>query len=331
MNTQNHNIALSAILIAVFGPLSEQASAQTPVTEQIVGTMRTLAGGQKARPSGAKGQCFIGTFTPTADAKGLSASLLFDKPSRVVARFSVGSGNPKVMDGNKAVNRGFSVRLDDGGKGQTEFAMVNAPINFVKSPTQMLAFLQARLPGADGKPDPEKIKTFTDANPETTGQGKYLASRPVVGSWVGVNYWAIHNYTLVAASGAKQLVRFQMVPTAGEIALTDDEAKAKPADFLLDELKTRIETKAPASFDMMAIMGHPGDETTNATEQCVDEVTRPRIKLGSIAITAIEKNATCDDSIFDPLNLAKGIEGRVNDPLFTERQPAYAISIGQRL
>lgn len=310
---------------------AEFASAQTVTADQIVGAMRTLAGNQKARPSGAKGQCFVGTFTPTSEAKGLSASQVFEKPSRVVARFSVGSGNPKVMDGNKTVNRGFSFRLDADGRGQTEFVMVNAPINFVKSPEQMLAFVQARLPGADGKPDPEKIKAFTDANPETTLQGRYLATRPVPGSWVGVSYWGIHGFTLVNASGARQLVKFQMVPTAGEIGLTDDEAKSKPADFLVDELKNRIETKAPAGFDMMAIMGRPGDEKTNATEQWVDEDKRPRVKLGTIAITAIEKNETCDGGIFDPLNLAKGIEGPANDRLFTERQPAYAISIGQRL
>lgn len=216
--------------------------------------MRTLAGGQKARPSGAKGQCFIGTFTPTAEAKGLSASLAFEKPSRVVARFSVGSGNPKVMDGNKTVNRGFAFRIDAGGRGQSEFVMVNAPVNFVKSPDQMLAFLQARLPGADGKPDPAKIKAFTDTNPETTNQGKYLAGRPVPGSWVGVSYWGIHGYTLVNASGAKQLVKFQMVPTAGEIGLTDDEAKGKPADFLVDELKGRIDKQnlALGGYDPVA-------------------------------------------------------------------------------
>jgi catalase len=235
------------------------------------------------------------------------------------------------MDTNKSVNRGFAFKLDADGRGQTEFVMVNAPVNFVKSPSQMLAFLQARLPGPDGKPDLAKIKAFTDANPETTNQGKYLAGRPVPGSWVGVSYWGIHAYTLVNASGARQVVKFQMVPTAGDIGLTDDEAKAKPADFLVDDLKTRIDAKAPAGFDMMAIMGRAGDEMTNATEQWVDEDKRPRVKLGTVAITAIEKNETCDGSIFDPLNLAKGIEGPANDPLFTERQPAYAISIGQRL
>ncbi len=331
VTTLNRNFAIAAVTAAVTVATAELASAQTATADQIVSTMRTLSGGQKARPSGAKGQCFVGTFTPANEAKGLSGSLAFEKPSRVVARFSVGSGNPKVMDGNKAVNRGFSFRIDDGGKGQTEFVMVNAPILFVKSPEQMLAFLQTRLPGPDGKPDPAKIKAFTDENPETTLQGKYFASRPVPGSWVGVNFWGIHNYTLVNAGGAKQLVKFQMVPTAGEISLTDDEAKAKPADFLVEELKSRVETKAPASFDMMAIMGRPGDEKTTATEQWVDEDKRPRVKLGTLAITAIEKNETCDSSIFDPLNLAKGIDGPVNDRLFTERQPAYAISIGQRL
>ncbi len=331
MKAHCRGIAIAAATAAVAVTTGELASAQTALPDQIVSTMRTLAGGQKARPSGAKGQCYIGMFTPSAEAKGLSVSLAFDRPSRIVARFSVGSGNPKVMDGNKAVNRGFSFRIDDGGRGQTSFVMVNAPINFVKSPEQMLAFLQARLPGADGKPDPAKIKAFTDANPETTLQGKHLASRPVPGSWVGVSYWGIHGYTLVNASGAKQLVKFQMVPTAGEIGLTDDDAKAKPADFLVDELQNRMTAKAPAAFDMMAIMGRPGDEKTNATEQWVDEDKRPRTKLGTLSITAMEKNETCDDSFFDPSNLAKGVEGPANDPLFTERQPAYAISIGQRL
>lgn len=331
VTTRDYKLAMATATFAAAVSASGLASAQTATADQIVTTMHTLAGGQKARPSGAKGQCFIGTFTPTTEAKGLSASLAFEKPSRVVARFSVGSGNPKVMDGNKTVNRGFSFRIDAGGRGQSEFVMVNAPINFVKSPDQMLAFLQARLPGADGKPDPAKIKAFPDANPETTNQGKYLAGRPVPGSWVGVSYWGIHGYTLANASGAKQLVKFQMVPTAGEIGLTDDEAKGKPADFLVDELKGRIDAKTPAGFDMIAIMGRAGDEKTNATEQWVDEDKRPRVKLGTLAITAIEKNETCDGSIFDPLNLAKGIEGPTNDPLFTERQPAYAISIGQRL
>lgn len=330
MHARSLPIALTISMASCLAMTTGSASAQTVAPDAIVEAMRTLSGNQKARPSGAKGQCFTGTFTPTAEAKSLTRSVAFDKPSRVVARFSVGSGNPKVADGNKAVNRGFAFRIDDGGRGQTEFVMVNAPINFVKSPEQMLAFLQARLPGPDGKPDPEKIKAFSAAHPETTAQGRYLASRPVPASWVGVSYWGIHGFTFTNASGAKQLVKFRMVPTGGEAGLSDDEAKAKPADFLVDELKGRIASKMPAGFDMMAIMGRAGDEKTNATQQWEDEDKRPQVKVGTLAITAIEKNETCDGAIFDPLNLAAGLDGPVDDPLFTQRQPAYAISITQR-
>lgn len=310
--------------------LGGPAFAQSAETEEIVKTMRNLSGNQKARPSGAKGQCVVGTFTPTTEAKALSKSVVFAKPSRVLARFSVGGGNPKVQDATKTVNRGFSFKLDDGGAGQTEFVMVNAPVNFVSSPTQMLAFLKARVPGADGKPDTDKIKAFTDANPETVNQGRFLASRPVVGSWVGVNYWGIHPYTLTNAAGAKQVVKFRMAPGGGEVGLTDDEAKAKPADFLVDDLTARITAKT-ASIDMLAILARPGDENTKVTETWPNEDKRPTVKLGTLSFTAIEKNDTCDNAIFDPTNTAEGLTGPVNDPLFMQRQPAYAISISQRL
>lgn len=330
MDARHLSLALTISMTSCLAISSGTAFAQTATPDAIVETMRTLSGKQKARPSGAKGQCFVGTFTPTKEAKALTKSVAFDKPSRVVARFSVGGGNPKIADGTKAANRGFAFRIDDGGKGQTEFVMINAPINFVKSPDQMLAFLQARLPGADGKPDPEKIKGFSAAHPETTGQGKYLASRPIPASWVGVSYWGIHGYTFTNASGAKQLVKFRMVPTGGEVGLTDDEAKAKPADFLVDELKGRIASKSPTGFDMMAIIGRAGDEKTDATQQWADEDKRPQVKVGTLVVTAIEKSETCDTAIFDPLNLATGLDGPVDDPLFTQRQPAYAISITER-
>lgn len=321
---------LSLMLMTGTTLSTSAALAQDVAPDAIVDAFQAITGPQKARPSGAKGQCFTGTFVPTADAKRLSKAALFEKSSSVVARFSVGSGNQKVADGNKAVNRGLSFRIDEGGKGQSEFVMVNAPVFFAKSPAQMLAFLKARAPGADGKPDADKIKAFTEANPETTQQGRWLASKPVPASWVGVNYWGVHGYTLINGSGARQLIKFKMVPTGGEAGLTDDEAKAKPADYLVDELNARIAAKGPADFDMVAILGRPGDETTNATQTWSDEDKRPTVKLGTLTITALERNARCDEATFDPTILADGIEGPTNDPLFTSRQSTYAVSLTRR-
>jgi hypothetical protein len=140
----------------------------------------------------------------------------------------------------------------------------------------------------------------------------------------------VHNPGRHGPDPVAAMPRIPWPPSAGSSGRHAQDWAVKAADFLVDELKNRIEAKTPAGFDMIAIMGRPGDEKTNATEQWVDEDKRPRVKLGMLSIAAIEKNETCDSSIFDPLNLAKGIEGPVNDRLFSERQPAYAISIGQR-
>ncbi|MGL5362085.1 MAG: catalase [Bosea sp. (in: a-proteobacteria)] len=327
--TTRPTLGLLLAPIAFFAS-STPPQAQTATPEAFVTTMRNLAGNQKARPSGAKGQCWQGTFTPAAEARALSKSPLFAKPSPVLARFSVGGGNPKAMDGGRGTNRGFSFRIDGSGPGASEFVMINAPINFAKSPEQMLGYFEARLPGADGKPDAAKIKAFSDANPETTAQGRYLAGKPIAGSWVATSYWAVHNYKLTNAAGASRLIKLRMVPLAGEIGLTDDEAKAKPADFLVDDLSGRLAAKTPTGFTMVAYMGKPGDEKTNATQLWDDEDKREQVKLGTVTITAIEKNETCDVSYFDPSKLADGLSGPTDDPLFNARKPAYAISTSKR-
>lgn len=321
----NSVVVLTAALLT-----ATPAMAQSAKPEEIVDAMRVLAGNQKARATGAKGQCVTGTFTPSAKARELSKSALFKGPSKVLGRFGIGGGNPKAPDGLKTASRTFSLRLDDGGKGRTELVMVNAPVHFARSPEQMLEFMRVRAPGADGKPDPAKIKAFSDANPETANQGKFIAARPVPASWVGVSYWAVHGYTLTSAKGAKRLVKFKLVPTGGEAGLTDDEAKAKPNDFLVAELEGRIAVKAATSFDMVAILGRAGDGKTPATETWAGEDKRPTVKLGTVTITAIAKNETCDAVYFDPAALADGIAGPKRDPLFNVRKPAYAVSLAKR-
>lgn len=330
MDHRTLTLALAASLASAIAMPGAQA--QTVDPQPIVDVMYTLAGKAKNRPSGAKGQCFVGVFEPTAEARKLSKAATFTKPSRVVARFSVGGGNPKVADAARGPNRGFSFRIDEGGAGHSEFVMINAPINFVKTPAQMLGFLQARVPGADGKPDAAKIKAFTDANPETTNQGRYLATQPISGSWVGSNYYGVHAYTLTDAAGQKTVVKFRTVPTGGLATLTDDEAKAKPADFLVQDMMDRLASGRPAGFDMVATLSREGDHMNDVTRAWVDEETRPSVKLGALRITALEKNEACDGGFFAPTTLAEGIAGPSPDvdPMFEIRTTAYAISITNR-
>lgn len=317
---------LAAFLASPSNPAAAQNGDPTPIVE----IMRTFAGPGAHRPSGAKGRCYAGQFVPAAAASALSRAVIFTRPSQALVRFSVGGGNPNVADAARGPNRGLSFRIDGDGPGQTEFVMINAPINFAKSPAQMLGFLEARRPAANGQPDPERLRVFNEANPETLAQARYLASRPIPGSWVGVNYWGVHAYTLTNAAGARQVIKFRMDPLDGPVNLTDEEARARPRDYLADDLTARLASGRPTGLRMVAIMGRPGDPTNDPTKLWEGEDARPTVELGTLTLREVADADRCDGTIFAPTILAEGIDGPADDPMFAIRTPAYAISITKR-
>ncbi len=178
-------------------------------------------------------------------------------------------------------------------------------------------------------PTRRRSKAFTDANPETANQGRFLAGRPVPASWVGVSYWAIHPYTLTNAQGATQIVKFKLLPKGGEVGFERRGRQGQAADFLVDELKARLaEKRRPVSTSSRSSARsrcyHPGDA------DWPDEEMRRSVKMAELTVTGLAENDICDRGIFDPTRLAEGVAVPTDDPLFTERAPAYAISITQR-
>lgn len=317
---------LSAALLAA-AMFAAPAAAQEPTADAVVDGLNAIFGKHKVRSSHAKGFCVAGTFKPSADAAGLTKSASFAKEAPVIGRFSMGGGNPKVSDKAKAAARGFAVRLDPDGK-SSDFVMISAPVFFAKNLEQVKSFLDARAPGADGKPDPEKVKAYSAANPETTKQGAWLNGKPVPASFASVNYWGIHAFTLTNAKGDAKVVKLKIIPTAGEQGLSDDDVKAKPDNFYQDEMKERL-AKGPAQFDFVALLGEPGDPTADPTQMWPEE-SRKAVKLGTISITAMTDDAKCDGGIFDPTSLQDGIAGPKDDATFAFRSPAYAVSLSRR-
>jgi catalase len=305
------------------------ASAQTVDPEAIVNAMFALSGNHpKVRASGAKGMCVKGSFTPSSEAASLSKAPHFAMTVPVTARFSMFGGNPNISDKTKPVTRGFAVRFGDP-SGDMVFVFISAPMFGSKTPQQALEGIRARLPGPDGKPDAEKIRAFQAANPESGRQAAWLDARPVPASFAGVDYWAVHAYTLANAHGEAKVAKLKAVTTAGQLGLSDDELKAKPDSFYVDELKERL-AKGPATFELIAILGEATDPTNDVTATWPEE-NRKVVKLGTIAITALEPNATCDAATFDPVvNLPDGVAGPANDPVFAIRSPAYATSLSRR-
>ena len=318
----------AAALLALSMSASAPALAAEPAAAEIVDSLNGIFGKQnKTRAAHAKGQCVKGTFTPAAGVADITRSPSFAKPTAVLGRFSMGGGNPKIPDATKGAPRAFAFRVNPDGK-SSEFAFISSPVHFAKAPSQMKAFLDARQPGPDGKPDAEKVKQFNAANPNTTVQAKWLADRPVPASYVGVNYWGAHAFTLTDAKGTARIAKLKLVPVAGEATLTDDEAKAKPADFYAAELQERM-GKGPVQLKLVAILGEAGDPTADITALWPEDA-RKSVEIGTIAITGLEDNAKCDAGVFDPTQLADGLAGPKDDPMFAIRSEAYAVSLSRR-
>jgi catalase len=309
---------------AIPGPARAEADA-----EALVNALNAIFGKHPhMRAAHAKGICVKGDFKPTAEAAGLSKSPQFAKPVAIVGRFSLGGGNPASPDNEKGNVRGFAIHFDIGGGNTTDLVTISAPIFPAKTPDGFLSILQTLAPGPDGKPDKDKIGAFFKAHPEFTGQNAWLTARPMPAGFASAGYWGVHTFTLTSASGGKQIIKWKLTPAGGEKGLSDEEAKAKGADFYIPELKDSL-AKGPAGFDLEAYLGEPGDATDDPTVLWPFDA-RKNVKMGTLSIAAVEPDATCDAGMFDPGNLADGVSGPEKDEIFPMRTQAYAVSLSRR-
>ena len=292
--------------------------AATPAS--IVDALKAEAGhSPKVRASFAKGRCVRGTYIPSDQAGEITRSLSFTKPSRVLARFSVGGGNLAL--------RGFSFRLGNPDY-RSDILTQSAPVHYARTLDQMLAFLKARIPGPNGRPDLGNVKAFSVANPETLHQANYIAARPPPGSFAGTTYWGVHSFPATNSKGEMRFIKFKIVPVGGNVTRTEDEAKMKPDDFLHHDLERGV-TAGGIRFSVMALLDRPGDPTMDVTIRWPNEDRREEVRLGTIVITGIEPNEVCDAFMFDPANLAEGI-GHPPDEIFAARHAACTISFAKR-
>jgi catalase len=185
----------------------------------------------------------------------------------------------------------------------------------------MLGFLAARIPGPDGNPDPGKIGAFSAANPETLHQASHAEALPLIASFARTTYWGVHAFPATNAKGETRFIKFKLSPVGGDAALTEDEATAKSADFLREDLEFRI-AAGDVRFSLMALLDRPGDPVMDVTVRWPDEERREAVRLGTIVITRVAPNEACDAAPFDPAKLAEGI-GHPPDEIFAARRGAY--------
>jgi len=317
--------ALGAIAALILAGSAVAAFAADPTPADLVDALNSVFGKHPGdRAAHTKGFCVTGQFTPSAEAPKLSKAPHFAKPVPVIARFSLGGGDPKAPDNAQDNVRGLAVKFDLGNGAATDIVTISAPVFFVQTPALFVEFLQTV-----GSGDKDKLNAFFAAHPESTRQNAFLTSHPMPASYAGVAYWGVHAFTFTNAAGDQTLVKYKLVPEAGDLGLTPDEAKAKGPDFYAAEFKDRI-AKGPVVFDLTAIQGKTGDPTNDPTLRWDDEDNRPTTLLGKISIEAVAPDATCDAGTFLPGNVVDGIAGPTNDPVFAARSPAYIVSLIRR-
>jgi catalase len=324
--------AASAIVAALLFGVPFAGAAENEVTaDQVVGALEATFGVHPGeRRNHIKGTCAAGEFVGNADAARYSRSALFSgRAVPVVARFSLAGGNPKAPDTAKSA-RGMALefRLPDGRL--QHMTMLNTPVFGAVSPQSFLDMIVAVRPDpATGKPDPEKIKAYRASHPDNLAQAQFLDRNNPPASYANSAYFSIHTFKFVNKDGKTTFVRWQFVPQDGEKRLSDDEMKTVGPNFLEPELVRRTQQGA-IRWDMVAVIGEPGDPETNPTLAWPE--SRTKVKVGTLTITSAtpQKGAECERINFDPLVMADGIEA-TDDPVLRFRSPAYAMSFAKRL
>ena len=278
-----------------------------------------------------KGTCAAGEFVGAAQAATLSRSALFSgKPVPVVARFSLGGGNPEVPDAAPAP-RGMALEFHLPGGALQHITMIDAPIFAAASPASFRdAIIAAKPDPKTGQPDPEKLKAYAASHPDAMALTQLASRHTPTANYYQSTYFSIHTFKFMDARGAAHPVKWRFIPRDGTKELSAAEIKAAPHDFLEKNLIERAR-KGAVVWDMIVYVGEPGDPEDNPTLAWPE--TRKHFTAGTLSITQAtpqQKGTACEPINFDPLVMADGIAPTA-DPILLFRSPAYAVSFGKRL
>jgi catalase len=223
------------------------------VIAQIVETMRALAGSHPGfRPVHAKGIVCSGTFRGAPQARDVSRALhLQGQAVPTVIRFANASGNPEVHDG-LANTRSLAVKFQLP-NGKNADILANSVEGFpVRTPEDLLAFLRAQLPDSvTGQPAPDAVRRFLETHPAARAFIERLRQKPVPASYGQASYHAEHAFRFTAAAdGTSRFGRYHWMPGAGEAYLSPDDASKRNANFLHDELESRLKN-GPVVFRLL--------------------------------------------------------------------------------
>ncbi|MBN9509824.1 MAG: catalase family peroxidase [Alphaproteobacteria bacterium] len=278
------------------------------------------------RANHAKGIVAEGHFKGSPEAAALSkASLFAGAGIPVTIRFSDATGLPTIPDGAPPANpHGMALKfhLPDG----SDTDMVTNSLKFfpVASGADFRDLLLAVAASPPDAPKPTKVEQFMASHPAAPAAFATVATPD---SFADEEYYGVNAFILINAAGARQAVRYQLVPEK-LVHLDAADAAKRPPNFLMEELPERLK-RGPVTFHLKAQLAAPGDPTNDATKAWPAD--RKLVDLGVVTVEKIAPDsATAERALlFLPGQVTDGIEAS-DDPLIDVRNAAYAVSFSRR-
>ena len=146
-------------------------------------------------------------------------------------------------------------------------------------------------------------------------------------SYATLSYYGVNAFKFTDAAGKSHFVRYRFIPKAGEQFVPAAEVQAKAADYLQEEIHTRL-AKGPAEFEWFAQISGKGDKVDDPSVAWPED--RQLVKLGTLTVEHVAQNQSALEKtlLFLPSNVPAGIEPA--DPMIQIRSAAYPVSFGDR-
>lgn len=273
-----------------------------------------------------------GTFTATPEAAKLTtAEHMQGGVIDVVARMSNGAGTPHAVDRSsrkKGSVLGLAVRFELPSGASAQWAALNIESFPARKPDDFIGLTAARRQGLPfGLPNPVRFVTFLLTHPVVLGGVKEILGAETTSSFATDQFFGLHAYYAIGANGTRQAFRYRWVPASGEIGVTEAEHKLLPPQYLLSEIRQRIE-RGPVAWDLVFQLAAGGDPTDDLMKRWPEN--RPQMTAGRLVLDRVhEDQDALDDLVFDPTVVPPGIE-LSNDPVLHFRSAAYTASRKRR-
>src|SRR5207253_2124452 len=272
------------------------------------------------RPAHAKGLMCSGTFTPSPEAGKLTRAPHASRPSTpVTVRYSDSTGVPTIPDNDpqRSGPRGIAVRFHLDDHIHTDIVAHSTNGFPVRTGEEFLEFLRAAAAFGAGKP--EAMGAFLAAHPNAMRFAE--TPKPIPTSFAREAFFAVTSFKFTNAHGISRHGRFRIRPEEGAEHLSNDQAAAKSANFLFDEIDQRL-ALGPVRLGVFVQLAGADDDVTDSSMAWPE--SRAELHFGTITLTSRvhDEEPERRKIIFDPIPRVDGIESS-GDPLSEVRSEIY--------